>query len=295
MLSPIPCITICPCVGSLIHHLYNWEIFYNSYTRVTKSGQKKIELLYMYKTISKSKNIKMIYGYVYAASNESMPGIIKIGMTTRHPETRLKEANRHDTWRPTPFKFEMVKKVKNPRKQEKRLHKFLSSIPDIRINPKREFFRISIEDIKYLFTLIDGDVWEVSDNNTNYDTNFTETNLSSKANSGLNYILDNDSLICEFMMLYNFTSFLKSSDVKHVVRKHCFTEEEMNIWIETEEYYNTSSSANIPAKNHDYVKNLKNKRAKLNRIVRIIMLKIAKNVFEEQHRILEREKAQRNI
>ena len=37
-------------------------------------------------------------------SNQSMPGILKVGMTERTPETRLNEANASDTWRPpTPY------------------------------------------------------------------------------------------------------------------------------------------------------------------------------------------------
>jgi hypothetical protein len=34
-------------------------------------------------------------GYVYAFSNESMPGLIKIGMTERNPEERLESTNPH--------------------------------------------------------------------------------------------------------------------------------------------------------------------------------------------------------
>jgi len=40
------------------------------------------------------------YGWVYAFYSRSMPGLVKIGMTTRSPEIRLAEANKGDTWRP---------------------------------------------------------------------------------------------------------------------------------------------------------------------------------------------------
>lgn len=39
-------------------------------------------------------------GYIYAFSNKSMPGFIKIGMTERTPEERLAEANLPDTFKP---------------------------------------------------------------------------------------------------------------------------------------------------------------------------------------------------
>ena len=61
----------------------------------------------------------MTDGYIYCFSNQSMPGILKIGMTERTPEIRLNEANRSDTWRPpTLYKIEFAKKVLNPKQKE---------------------------------------------------------------------------------------------------------------------------------------------------------------------------------
>jgi hypothetical protein len=101
----------------------------------------------------------MTYGYLYCFSNQSMPGILKIGMTERTPEIRLNEANSCDTWRPpTPYKIELAKKVLNPKQKETTLHNLLSQYTE-RINPKREFFRISLEEVKTFFDLIDGDLW----------------------------------------------------------------------------------------------------------------------------------------
>lgn len=101
----------------------------------------------------------MTEGYLYCFSNVSMPGILKIGMTERNPEIRLNEANSTDTWRPpTPYMIEIAKKVNYPKKKEITLHKILSQYSE-RINPKREFFRVSIEEVKTLFDLIDGELW----------------------------------------------------------------------------------------------------------------------------------------
>jgi hypothetical protein len=80
-------------------------------------------------------------------------------MTDRTPDIRLNEANSSDTWRPpTPYKIEFAKKVSNPKKKEDLLHKLLAQYTQ-RINPKREFFRISSEEVKTFFELIDGELW----------------------------------------------------------------------------------------------------------------------------------------
>jgi hypothetical protein len=101
----------------------------------------------------------MTEGYLYCFSNQSMPGILKVGMTERTPKIRLNEANSSDTWRPpSPYKIEFAKKVLNPKDKETTLHKLLSQYTE-RINPKREFFRISPEEVKTFFDLIDGDLW----------------------------------------------------------------------------------------------------------------------------------------
>lgn len=98
-------------------------------------------------------------GYVYCFSNPSMPGIVKIGMTERTPDARLSEANSSDTWRPpTPYKIEFSKKVSNPSQKEKILHDLLAKYTD-RINPRKEFFRVSLEEVKKFFDLMDGDTW----------------------------------------------------------------------------------------------------------------------------------------
>ena len=101
----------------------------------------------------------MIEGYIYCFSNPSMPGILKIGMTERTPKKRLNEANASDTWRPpTKYKIEFAKKVKNPKQKETTLHFLLEKYTD-RINPRREFFRISSKEVNTFFDLIDGDIW----------------------------------------------------------------------------------------------------------------------------------------
>jgi hypothetical protein len=98
----------------------------------------------------------MTSGYIYCFSNESMPGVVKVGMTIRTPFERLSEANSSDTWRPpTQYKLEFAKKVTNSKQKKNTLHKLLSKYTE-RINPKREFFHASPREVETFFELIDG-------------------------------------------------------------------------------------------------------------------------------------------
>ena len=97
-------------------------------------------------------------GYVYCFTNESMPGICKVGMTSRSPLDRLEDANQSDTWRPpTPYRLEFAKRVRWPRIIERYLH---TAMQTDRINPKREFFRRSPESVMPLFHNVEGEWWE---------------------------------------------------------------------------------------------------------------------------------------
>jgi hypothetical protein len=101
----------------------------------------------------------MTDGYIYCFSNPSMPGILKVGMTERTPEARLSEANASDTWRPpTSYKIEFAKKVSNSSQKEKTLHILLEQYT-VRIHPRREFFRVTPEEVRKFFDLMDGEMW----------------------------------------------------------------------------------------------------------------------------------------
>jgi hypothetical protein len=96
-------------------------------------------------------------GYIYCFSNDSMPGILKIGMTKLLPESRLKYANLPNTWKPpTPYKIVFAKKVNNYKQKEITLHLILAKYAK-RIHPRREFFLVLPEEVKTLFDLIDGE------------------------------------------------------------------------------------------------------------------------------------------
>lgn len=98
-------------------------------------------------------------GYIYCFVNSSMPDICKVGLTTRTPVDRLKEANSSDTYKPpTPYTVAFAKYVDNVKDKEKSIHDILSSL-NFRINSNREFFRVKTEFVKSLFDLMEGEYW----------------------------------------------------------------------------------------------------------------------------------------
>lgn len=83
----------------------------------------------------------MSYGFVYVLSNESMPGIYKIGFTTKHPRERMGELSRA-TACPTPFDLAAYFGTECPAEIEAKIHRDLDSY---RVNKSREFFKAPAE------------------------------------------------------------------------------------------------------------------------------------------------------
>lgn len=80
-------------------------------------------------------------GYIYIASNQGMPGIIKIGMTYKPPAKRLAEL--YTTGVPYPFELEYQCRVPDRHAAERYLHDFFI---EKRVNNNREFFAVSAND-----------------------------------------------------------------------------------------------------------------------------------------------------
>jgi len=87
-----------------------------------------------------------------------MPNILNIGITWMMPELRLKEINEMPgMWKPpTPYKCEFAKSVHNAGQKKEAIYKVLSQF---RINPNYKFFRVSMEEVRTIFDLMDGDYW----------------------------------------------------------------------------------------------------------------------------------------
>jgi hypothetical protein len=80
---------------------------------------------------------------VYILTNEAMPGIVKIGLTTDSIESRLSSLNCHSGV-PLPFECHFAAEVDSCARIERILHQLFS---EQRIKPRREFFRVDPEKV----------------------------------------------------------------------------------------------------------------------------------------------------
>ncbi len=87
---------------------------------------------------------------IYILSNPVMPGLIKIG-NTGDLEKRVKDLSRH-TGVPVPFEVFYACEVEDADEVEKRIH---DAFDDLRINPKREFFRINPARVLSILKLVE--------------------------------------------------------------------------------------------------------------------------------------------
>lgn len=78
---------------------------------------------------------------IYVLTNEAMPGLVKIGLTTDDIEERIASLSAA-TGVPLPFECYFAAEVADAAKAERILHQLFS---EDRINPKREFFKIEPE------------------------------------------------------------------------------------------------------------------------------------------------------
>ena len=130
------------------------------------------------------------YCIVYVLTNPVMPGLVKIGMTTRdNLDTRMKEL--YGTGVPVPFKCEYACKVKSSdcAKIEKALH--VAFAPD-RINANREFFKIRPEQAMAILELfnredVTQEITEEMDNDLTTEDKSATEKVKSFRRPPLNY------------------------------------------------------------------------------------------------------------
>lgn len=82
-------------------------------------------------------------GFIYVLGNALMPGVYKIGMTTKTPEERAKEIS-SATGVPQPFHVIAAFHSRNPARDEKIIHE---AWDDLRICNNREFFKMTEKEL----------------------------------------------------------------------------------------------------------------------------------------------------
>lgn len=130
------------------------------------------------------------FGIVYVLINPSMPGLVKIGMTTRdNLDTRMREL--YGTGVPVPFECAYACKVKTSdcTKIEKALH---TAFAPNRINANREFFQIKPEQAKAILELfnkedITQEITEEIDNDLTSEDKSASAKINSSRRPPLNY------------------------------------------------------------------------------------------------------------
>lgn len=129
-------------------------------------------------------------GIVYVLANSAMPGLVKIGMTTRESiDTRMKEL--YSTGVPVPFDcvYACEVKVSDCAKIEKALHK---AFEPNRINANREFFSIKPEQATAILELFDrkditNEVTAEIENDLTVDDKVASEKIKSARRPPLNY------------------------------------------------------------------------------------------------------------
>ena len=104
-------------------------------------------------TIEPNLNGPQANGIVYALTNKAFPELVKIGHTTSSLEDRLRSL--YSTNLPSPFICRFAIEVENPDRVEKALHMALAND---RHNPKREFFKVDVENLIPLMKILGRDV-----------------------------------------------------------------------------------------------------------------------------------------
>ena len=143
--------------------------------------------------------------FIYILTNPSIPDLVKIGRTTNIKE-RMRSLSSHSGV-PVPFECYYCCEVENSKEVENRLHVGLGD-PRIKINPKREFFRISPERVKVLLEgysireiNLDGDVVEDSEEQEVLDRErsrrpvFTFSMLNIPTDSTLTFLRDETKIV----------------------------------------------------------------------------------------------------
>ena len=88
--------------------------------------------------------------WVYVLTNSAMPDLVKIGYTTNDPHTRAEQVSR-GTGVPVGYEVAWAYKCYKGERIEKEVHKYFKKE---RLNPTREFFKVTLEEAKSIIEQI---------------------------------------------------------------------------------------------------------------------------------------------
>lgn len=89
-------------------------------------------------------------GYIYLLSNQAMPGMVKIGQTSR-PEVNSRVEELYTTSVPLPYCLEGEWFVESPAVKEMLVH---TALHRFRVAPNREFFELSVDEARDRITAV---------------------------------------------------------------------------------------------------------------------------------------------
>ena len=92
-------------------------------------------------------------GWVYILTNEAMPGMVKIGLTTRTPKERAAELS-GATGVPLPFVVAWARAVSDCDHVERAVHRMLD---DKRVSGRRESFRVDVHTARQVIEAVASD------------------------------------------------------------------------------------------------------------------------------------------
>jgi hypothetical protein len=113
-------------------------------------------------------------GIVYILTNDSMPGIIKMGITDESIQDRMKSLD--NTSIPTPFRFYFAIEDDRYKEIEKLVH---NTFADYRIRQNREFFKVDPERAVSALKISGGKELKLKDDMINEDGKIVEEKIDN--------------------------------------------------------------------------------------------------------------------
>ena len=154
-------------------------------------------------------------GYVYVLSNESMPGLYKIGCTARHPYARANDL--YTTGVPSPFVVEYFININNYENIEKLVHKELS---EYRL--RKEFFKCDLD--KCILA-----IKKIADKASQYSETYKDHKIKSKIDtyekqklqkeniSAYVYVMSRGDKPCVYKIDYTLENPFKNTDNLYIL------------------------------------------------------------------------------